>query len=67
MPVNECRYMFGCAIESSLEPGKCFIRYQVVDADGQPLENPRFETVVGRVLVTKNPWLIPFFCFRWII
>ncbi|CAF3170689.1 unnamed protein product [Rotaria sp. Silwood2] len=57
MPVNECRYMFGCAIESSLEPGKCFIRYQVVDDDGQLLKNPRFETVVGRVIVTKNPCL----------
>ncbi|CAF1424261.1 unnamed protein product [Rotaria sp. Silwood1] len=57
MPVNECRYMFGCAIESSLEPGKCFIRYQVVDDDGQPLKTPRFETVVGRVIVTKNPCL----------
>lgn len=56
LPVNECRYIFGCAFESSLRPGTCFIRYQVVDDDGQPLRNPRFETILGRVTVTKNPW-----------
>ncbi|CAF1118346.1 unnamed protein product [Rotaria sordida] len=55
LPVNECRYMFGCAFESVLEPGQCFIRYQIVDDDGKPLKEPRFETVVGRVIVTKNP------------
>ncbi|CAF4720264.1 unnamed protein product [Rotaria sp. Silwood1] len=55
LPVNECRYMFGCAFESGLEPGQCFIRYQIVDDDGKPLKEPRFETVVGRVIVTKNP------------
>ncbi|CAF3141033.1 unnamed protein product [Rotaria sp. Silwood2] len=55
LPVNECRYMFGCAFETVLEPGQCFIRYQSVDNDGKPLKEPRFETVVGRVIVTKNP------------
>ena len=29
LPVNECRYIFGCALESRLKEGQCFIRYQV--------------------------------------
>ncbi|CAF1324424.1 unnamed protein product [Rotaria sp. Silwood1] len=55
LSVNECRYMFGCAFESVLGPGQCFIRYQVVDKDGKPLKEPQFKTVVGPVIVTKNP------------
>ncbi|CAF2732560.1 unnamed protein product [Rotaria sp. Silwood2] len=55
LPVNECRYMFGCTLESKLESGQCFIRYQVVDVDGKPLKNPEFKTVVGPVIITKNP------------
>ena len=51
--MNECRYMYGCALESRLEPGQCFIRYQVVDKDGKPFENPKFETVTGQIIVTK--------------
>jgi len=54
--MNECRYIFGCALESKLEPGQCFIRYQTVGDDGKPLENPEFKTFVGQVIVTKNPW-----------
>ncbi|CAF4060399.1 unnamed protein product [Rotaria sordida] len=53
--MNECRYMFGCTLESKLESGQCFIRYQVVDDDGKPLKNPEFKTVVGPVIITKNP------------
>jgi hypothetical protein len=56
LPVNECRYMFGCALESKLAPGQCFIRYQVVGDDGKPRDTPEFKTVVGEVIVTKNPW-----------
>ncbi len=56
LPVNECRYMYGCAFESSLKPGTCFIRYQVLDENGKPLLNPQFKSVKGRVIVTKNPW-----------
>jgi len=56
LPVNECRYMFGCALESKLEPGQCFIRYQVLDDNGKPRKDQKFETVVGQVIVTKNPW-----------
>ncbi|CAF1146461.1 unnamed protein product [Rotaria sordida] len=55
LPMNECRYMFGCTLESKLESGQCFIRYQVVDDDGKPLKNPEFKTVVGPVIITKNP------------
>ncbi|CAF1502437.1 unnamed protein product [Rotaria sp. Silwood1] len=40
LPVNECRYMFGCAFESSLRPGTCFIRYQVVNDSGETLKKP---------------------------
>jgi hypothetical protein len=63
MPVNECRYMFGCALESDLEADECFIQYQVVDDKGKPLKVPKFETVVGRVIVTKNPWCVLVFLF----
>jgi hypothetical protein len=56
LPMNECRYMYGCALESRLEPGQCFIRYQVLDKDGKPFENPKFETVTGQIIVIKNPW-----------
>ncbi|CAF5062283.1 unnamed protein product, partial [Rotaria sp. Silwood1] len=55
LPVNECRYMFGCTLESKLKAGQCFIRYQVVDDDGKPLRKPEFKTVVGSVIITKNP------------
>ncbi|CAF1332700.1 unnamed protein product [Rotaria sp. Silwood1] len=55
LPMNECRYMFGCTLESKLESGQCFIRYQVVDDNGRPLRNPEFKTVVGPVIITKNP------------
>ncbi|CAF4813375.1 unnamed protein product, partial [Rotaria sp. Silwood2] len=34
---------------------QCFIRYQVVDDNGKPLKNPEFKTVVGPVIITKNP------------
>jgi hypothetical protein len=54
--VNEARYMYGCAFESKLKPGTCFIRYQVLNENGKPLLNPRYECVQGRVIVTKNPW-----------
>ncbi len=54
--MNECRYMFGCGLESKLKPGQCFIRYQVVGDDGKPREKPEFKTVVGEIIVTKNPW-----------
>jgi hypothetical protein len=43
--------MYGCALESRLEPGQCFIRYQVLDKDGKPFEN-----VTGQIIVIKNPW-----------
>ena len=56
LPPNECRYIFGCSLESKLASGQCFIRYQVLDEDGQPKEKPEFRTVVGPVVVTKNPW-----------
>ncbi|CAM4813503.1 unnamed protein product [Rotaria magnacalcarata] len=55
LPLNECRYMFGCALESTLEQGQCFIRYQILNDDGKPFEIPKFETVVGPVIITKNP------------
>ena len=48
--------MYGCAFESGLKPGTCFIRYQVLDENGKPLLKPQFKSVVGRVIVTKNPW-----------
>ena len=56
LPVNECRYIFGCALESQLEEGQCFIRYQLLNDKGEPYANPTFECVRGRVIVTKNPW-----------
>ncbi|CAF0940803.1 unnamed protein product [Rotaria sordida] len=42
LPMNQCRYMFGHTLESKLEPGQCFIRYQIVDDNGKPLKNPEF-------------------------
>lgn len=48
--------MFGCAFESVLQAGQCFIRYEVLDKSGQQLKERQFKTVVGRVIVTKNPW-----------
>ncbi len=56
LPVNECRYMYGCAFESKLKPGTCFIRYQILNENGKSPVNPRFDCVQGRVIVTKNPW-----------
>lgn len=53
---NECRYIYGCALESSLEEGQCFIRYQVLSEQGRILSKAKFECVRGRVIVTKNPW-----------
>ncbi|CAF1034878.1 unnamed protein product [Rotaria sordida] len=55
LPMNECRYMFGCALESKLKSGQCYIRHQIVDDDGKPLKNPQFQTVVGPIIITKNP------------
>ncbi|CAF2924367.1 unnamed protein product [Rotaria sp. Silwood2] len=55
LPINECRYMYGCAFESRLKSGTCFFRYQVLNEHGKPLPNPQFQSVEGRVLVTKNP------------
>lgn len=56
LPANECRYIFGCSLESRLAPGQCFVRYQVLDEHGKPKEQPEYQTVVGPVVVTKNPW-----------
>ena len=56
LPVNDCRFMYGCAFESQLKPGTCFIRYQILDENGKSLPNPQFKCVQGRVIVTKNPW-----------
>jgi len=56
LPPNECRFMFGCAFESKLKQGTCFIRYQILTDDGKSLLNPQFKCVEGRVIVTKNPW-----------
>jgi len=55
LKANECRYIYGCALESSLEEGQCFIRYQVLSEYGRPSAKPIFECVRGRVIVTKNP------------
>ncbi|CAF3878794.1 unnamed protein product [Rotaria sp. Silwood2] len=55
LPVNECRYIYGCALESQLEEGQCFIRYQILNENGKSCSNPKFECVRGRVIVTKNP------------
>jgi hypothetical protein len=54
LPPNECRYMYGCAFESKLKQGTCFIRYQILNDKSLP--NPQFKCVEGRVIVTKNPW-----------
>jgi hypothetical protein len=56
LPPNECRYMYGCAFQSRLKSGTCFIRYQVLNNNGKSLANPQFKCVQGRVIVTKNPW-----------
>jgi len=56
LPVNECRYIFGCALESRLKEGQCFIRYQVLNDKEESSEKPKFKTVLGPVIVTKNPW-----------
>lgn len=56
LPFNECRYMFGCALESKLQSGQCFIRYEILNEDGNSFDTRRFQTVTGPVLVTKNPW-----------
>lgn len=57
LPANDCRYMFGCALESKLEEGQCFIRYEVFDDNNEkPHQPPQFKTVIGPVIVTKNPW-----------
>ncbi|CAF0997471.1 unnamed protein product [Adineta steineri] len=55
LPANECRLLFGCALESDLKPNQCFIRYQLLDSDEKPLKVPKFQTVTGQVIVTKNP------------
>ncbi|CAF1034913.1 unnamed protein product [Rotaria sordida] len=55
LPMNQCRYMFGYTLKSKLEPGQCFIRYQIVDDNGKPLKNPEFKRIVGSVIITKNP------------
>jgi hypothetical protein len=54
--VNECRYIYGCALESQLEEGQCFIRYEILNDHGKSFSNRKFECVRGRVIVTKNPW-----------
>ncbi|CAF0799843.1 unnamed protein product [Didymodactylos carnosus] len=51
LPDNECRYMFGCSLESALQYGQCYIRYEVLDSD----TTKKYECVRGRVIVTKNP------------
>jgi len=56
LPPNECRYIFGCSLESKLKPGQCFIRYRVLNEYGLSTEIPEFRTVIGPVVVTKNPW-----------
>lgn len=56
LPNNECRYMYGCAFESKLKAGTCFIRYEVLNEYGKSLTPQQFKCVEGRVIVTKNPW-----------
>jgi len=56
LPNNECRFMYGCAFESGLKAGTCFIRYEVLDENRKPLVNRQFKCVQGKVIVTKNPW-----------
>jgi len=48
--------MYGCAFESRLKAGTCFIRYQILNNNDKSLANPQFKSVEGRVIVTKNPW-----------
>jgi len=48
--------MYGCAFETSLKSGTCFIRYEILNEHGKSLPNRQFECVRGRVIVTKNPW-----------
>ncbi|UJR30133.1 hypothetical protein I4U23_017674 [Adineta vaga] len=55
LPVNECRYIYGCTLESQLEEGQCFLRYEVLNSHGKSLTNRKFECVRGRIIVTKNP------------
>ncbi|CAF1284234.1 unnamed protein product, partial [Didymodactylos carnosus] len=52
LPENECRYMFGCSLDSPLKPNQCFIRYEILDK-GQPTNE--FRCVTGKVIITKNP------------
>lgn len=56
MSVNECRFMFGCAFETKLEAGTCFIRYEVLDENKKSLPDRQYKSVEGKVIVTKNPW-----------
>lgn len=56
LPADKGRYMFGCAFENNLQAGTCFIRYQILDENGDTLPEPQFTCVQGRVIVTKNPW-----------
>ncbi|CAF4337021.1 unnamed protein product, partial [Adineta steineri] len=56
LPAKECRLLFGCALESELKPNQCFIRYQLLDSDEKLLKIPKFQTVIGQVIVTGNPW-----------
>lgn len=56
LPINEGRFMFGCAFENQLKAGTCFIRYQILREDGETSSEPQFASVQGRVIVTKNPW-----------
>ncbi|CAF1212000.1 unnamed protein product [Adineta ricciae] len=55
LPVNECRYIYGCALESQLQEGQCFLRYEVLNNYGKSFTNRKFECVRGRIIVTKNP------------
>lgn len=56
LPMNEGRFMYGCAFENKLKAGTCFIRYQILSKDGDTSAEPQFACVQGRVIVTKNPW-----------
>lgn len=48
--------MYGCAFESKLETGTCFIRYEVLNEHGKSFTPLQFKCVQGPVIVTKNPW-----------
>ena len=50
LPPNECRYIFGCSLESKLKPEQCFIRYRVLSEHGLSTEIP--------VVVTKKSIII---------